>query len=151
MSRVTVSILTACLYRPSEKSRRTDLQMPEEQLQRLSKFRSGGSGADPAARSFGGFGGGSRIEAIAQRDLGGEGRLRAKIGASAVFRFAVADRERLAARDVQRRVEGVLGFRGVVAVGLGKVFELAPQPDDGNGALVRQARLRGRWRTRARP
>ena len=35
---------------------------------RLSNFRSGGSGAAPAARSFGGFGGGSRIEAIVQRD-----------------------------------------------------------------------------------
>ena len=59
---------------------------------RLSNFRSGGSGAAPAARSFGGFGGGSRIEAIVQRDWGGEGRLRAKKGASAVFRFAVAGR-----------------------------------------------------------
>ena len=64
--------------RPSQKSKRTDLQMPEVHLQRPSKFRSGGSGAAPAARSFGEFGGGSRMEAIVQRDLGGEGRLRAK-------------------------------------------------------------------------
>ena len=54
--------------RPSQKSRRTDLQLPEAHLQRLSNFRSGGSGAAPAARSLGGFGGGSRIKAIFQRD-----------------------------------------------------------------------------------
>ncbi|MCY4460304.1 MAG: hypothetical protein OXC26_07895, partial [Albidovulum sp.] len=58
------------------------------------------------------------MEAIVQRDLGGEGRLRAKKGTSAGFRFAVAGREGLAARGVQHRVEGGLGFRGVVACGV---------------------------------
>jgi len=67
-----------------------------------------------------------------------------------VFRFAVAGRERLAARGVQHRVEGVLGFRGAVAVGFGKVFELAFSRMMEMAALPGQARLRGRWRTRAR-
>ncbi len=75
-------------------------------MQRLSNFRSGGSGAAPVARSFGGFGGGSRIEAIIQRDLGGEGRHRAKKAPPPCSALRSPTGERLAARGVQHRIEG---------------------------------------------